>query len=181
MMLIARHSRRAWNYGSLMEWQKLSQPSTKAKPTRATTWNRIASHQRSSSSNWGTSSQISGHAQKSLGSYALLAIAREPFELCPYFKSPPPVSRRELSIDLTRRASGPKAEFPAPEIATKIGCAQGELGVLKSVGVKIRINSHSHSHSHSHIVVSTAWKHAVEHELICSYLPVYNSIPSLYR
>ena len=46
-------------------------------------------------------SQISSHAQKSLGSYALLAISREPFKLCPHFKSLPLVSARELSIDLT--------------------------------------------------------------------------------
>ena len=74
-------------------------------------------------------SQISSHAQKSFGSYALLAIAREPFELCQHFKSPSPVSRRELSIDLTWRASGPKPEFPAPEIQTESRCAQGERGV----------------------------------------------------
>ena len=45
-------------------------------------------------------SLISGHAQKYVVSYALLAIAREPFELCPNFKSPPSIARRELSIDL---------------------------------------------------------------------------------
>ena len=73
--------------------------------------------------------QISSHAQESLVSYALLAIAREPFELCSHFKSPSPVSRRELSIDLRWRASRPKPEFPAPEIETERRCAQGERGV----------------------------------------------------
>ena len=41
----------------------------------------------------------------------------------------PPVSARELFIDLTWGASGPEPEFPAPEIGTERGCAQGELGV----------------------------------------------------
>ena len=82
-------------------------------------------------------SQISSHAHKSFGSYALLAIAREPFELCPHFKSPSPVSRRELSIDLRWRASRPKPEFPAPEIETQSGCAQGERGVLKNINVRM--------------------------------------------
>ena len=76
-------------------------------------------------------SLISGHAQEYSGSYALLAIAREPFELCPHFKSPSPVSARELSIDLTWGASGPKPEFPAPEIGAQSRCAQGERGVKK--------------------------------------------------
>ena len=57
-------------------------------------------------------SLISGHAQKYLGSYALLAIAREPFELCPHFKSPPSVARRELSIDLTWLAQRPGTQNP---------------------------------------------------------------------
>ena len=80
----------------------------------------VASHQsvirrprRGQSSGQTRVSLISGHAQKYSGSYALLAIAREPFELCPHFKSPSPVSARELSIDPTRRARGPKPEFPA--------------------------------------------------------------------
>ena len=75
--------------------------------------------------------QLLLHVQKSLGSYALLAIAREPFELCPRFKSLSSVSRRELSIDLRWRASRPKPEFPAPEIETERRCAQGERGVNK--------------------------------------------------
>ena len=54
---------------------------------------------------------------------------REPFELCPHFKSLSSTARRELSIDLRWRASGPKPEFPAPEIGAQNGCAQGELGV----------------------------------------------------
>ena len=57
-------------------------------------------------------SLISGHAQKYSGSYALLAIAREPFELCPYFKSRPSVARRELSIDLTWLAHRPETQNP---------------------------------------------------------------------
>ena len=80
-------------------------------------------------------SLISGHAQKYVVNYALLAIAREPFELCSHFKSSSSVSRRELSIDLRWRASRPKPEFPAPEIETRIGCALGERGVKISIQV----------------------------------------------
>ena len=80
---------------------------------------------------WSVVSQISSHAQKSLGSYALLAIAREPFELRSHLKSPSSVSRRELSIDLRWRASRPKPEFPAPEIETERRCAQGERCLKK--------------------------------------------------
>ena len=60
-------------------------------------------------------------------------LAREPFELCPDFKSLPAVSARELPIDLRWRASRPKPEFPAPEIETERRCAQGERGVKKTV------------------------------------------------
>jgi hypothetical protein len=62
-------------------------------------------------------SLISGHAQKYSGSYALLAIAREPFELCPYFKSRPSVARRELSIDLTWLAHRPETQIPHFDLA----------------------------------------------------------------
>ena len=58
-----------------------------------------------------------------------MAITRKAFELCPDFKSLPPVLARELSIDLTWGASGPKPEFPAPEIGAQSRCAQGERGV----------------------------------------------------
>ena len=79
----------------------------------------VASHQsvirrprRGQSSGQTRVSLISGHAQKYSGSYALLAIAREPFELCPYFKSRPSVARRELSIDLTWLAHRPETQNP---------------------------------------------------------------------
>ena len=58
-----------------------------------------------------------------------MAVTPKPFELCPDFKSLPAVSARELSIDLTWRASGPKAEFPAPEIGAQNGRVLGERGV----------------------------------------------------
>ena len=80
-------------------------------------------------------SLISGHAQEYSGSYALLAIAREPFERCPHFKSPSPVSARELSIGLRWRASRPNAEFPAPEIETQSGRVLGERGVKKTITI----------------------------------------------
>ena len=100
-------------------------------PSVATHRSVIRRPRRRQSSGQTRVSLISGHAQKYSGSYALLAIAREPFELCPHFKSPSPVSARELSIDLTWRARGPKPEFPAPEIWTESRCAQGERGVKK--------------------------------------------------
>ena len=88
-------------------------------------------------------SLISGHAQEYSGSYALLAIAREPFELCPHFKSPSPVSARELSIRLTWGASGPKPEFPAPEIWTSESrCAQGERVMTTGIRPYARCQGH---------------------------------------
>ena len=62
-------------------------------------------------------------------SYALLARARESFELCSHFKSLPPVSDRELSADLTWRAHRQKPEFPGPGPETQSRCVQGERGV----------------------------------------------------
>eukprot|EP01046_Picozoa_sp_COSAG06_P033777 COSAG06_NODE_3477_length_5284_cov_62.292768_4_plen_167_part_00 len=62
-------------------------------------------------------------------SYALLARARESFELCSHFKSLPPVSDRELSADLTWRARRRKPEFPGPGPETQSRCVQGERGV----------------------------------------------------
>ena len=64
-------------------------------------------------------------------SYALLARARESFELCSHFKSLPPVSDRELSTDLTWRAHRRKPEFPGPGSGTQRRCVLGERGVLK--------------------------------------------------
>ena len=74
-------------------------------------------------------SLISGHAQEYSGSYALLAIAREPFELCPHFKSPPSVARRELSIDLTWLAHRPKTQNPPLLFFSRISRVLGEGGV----------------------------------------------------
>ena len=74
-------------------------------------------------------SQISSHAQKSLGSYALLAIAREPFELCPHFKSPPSVARRELSIDLTWVEHRPETQNPPLLSCPRTSRVLGEGGV----------------------------------------------------
>ena len=62
-------------------------------------------------------------------SYALLARARESFELCSHFKSLPPVSDRELSTDLTWRAHRRKPEFPALGSGTQSRCVLGERGV----------------------------------------------------
>ena len=62
-------------------------------------------------------------------SYALLARARESFELCSHFKSLPPVSDRELSADLTWRARRRKPEFPALGSETQSRCVLGERGV----------------------------------------------------
>ena len=62
-------------------------------------------------------------------SYALLARARESFELCSHFKSLPPVPDRELSADLTWRARRRKPEFPALGSGTQSRCVQGEWGV----------------------------------------------------
>ena len=62
-------------------------------------------------------------------SYALLARARESFELCSHFKSLPPVSDRELSTNLTWRAHRRKPEFPALGSETQSRCVQGERGV----------------------------------------------------
>ena len=62
-------------------------------------------------------------------SYALLARARESFELCSHFKSLPPVPDRELSADLTWRAHRRKPEFPALGSETQSRCVQGERGV----------------------------------------------------
>ena len=62
-------------------------------------------------------------------SYALLARARESFELCSHFKSLPPVSDRELSADLTWRAHRRKPEFPALGPRTQSSRVQGERGV----------------------------------------------------
>ena len=61
-------------------------------------------------------------------SYALLARARESFELCSHFKSLPPVSDRELSADLTWRAHRRKPEFPALGSGTQSRCVLGESG-----------------------------------------------------
>ena len=74
-------------------------------------------------------SLISGHAQKYSGSYALLAIAREPFELCPHFKSPPSIARRELSIDLTWLAHRPETQNPPLSFCSRISRVLGEGGV----------------------------------------------------
>ena len=62
-------------------------------------------------------------------SYALLARARESFELCSHFKSLPPVSDRELSANLTWRARRRKPEFPALGLGTQSTRVQGERGV----------------------------------------------------
>ena len=66
-------------------------------------------------------------------SYALLARARESFELCSHFKSLPPVSDRELSADLTWRARRRKPEFPALGSGTQSRCVLGERGVNTAV------------------------------------------------
>ena len=73
-------------------------------------------------------SLISGHAQKYVVSYALLAIAREPFELCPNFKSPPSIARRELSIDLRWPASKLETQNPPLRSDPRIGHILGEGG-----------------------------------------------------
>ena len=65
-------------------------------------------------------------------SHALLARARESFELCSHFKSLPPVSDRELSADLTWRARRRKPEFPALGSGTQSRCVQGDRGVLNA-------------------------------------------------
>ena len=67
--------------------------------------------------------------QKSLGSYALLAISREPFELCPNFKSLPSIARRELSIDLRWPASKLETQNPPLRSDSKISLVLGEGGV----------------------------------------------------
>eukprot|EP01046_Picozoa_sp_COSAG06_P052946 COSAG06_NODE_9032_length_2007_cov_30.719602_1_plen_215_part_00 len=64
-------------------------------------------------------------------SCALLARARQSFELCSHFKSLPPVSDRELSANLTWRARRRKPEFPALGLGTQSTRVQGERGVLK--------------------------------------------------
>ena len=73
-----------------------------------------------------------GHGSPALGFvdalYALLAIAREPFELCPHFKSPPSVARRELSIDLTWLAHRPKTQNPPLLFFSRISRVLGEGG-----------------------------------------------------
>ena len=60
-------------------------------------------------------------------SYALLARARESFELCSHFKSLPPVSDRELSADLTWRAHTSMASSPSTLLRSVIG-DEGALG-----------------------------------------------------
>ena len=60
-------------------------------------------------------------------SYALLARARESFELCSHFKSLQPV--------LTWRARRRKPEFPGP--GTQSRCVLGERGVNAAVFCKI--------------------------------------------
>ena len=73
-------------------------------------------------------SLISGHPQKYVGSYALLAISREPFELCPHFKSLPSIARRELSIDLRWPASKLETQNPPLRSDSKISLVLGEGG-----------------------------------------------------
>ena len=75
-------------------------------------------------------------------SYALLARARESFELCSHFKSLPPVSDRELSADLTWRARRRKPEFPGPGPETQSRCVQGERGVNSALQVSGIITLH---------------------------------------
>ena len=66
--------------------------------------------------------------QKYVGSYALLAISREPFELCPHFKSPPSVARGELSIDLTWLAHRPETQNPPLLFFSRTNRVLGEGG-----------------------------------------------------
>jgi hypothetical protein len=68
-------------------------------------------------------------------SYALLARARESFELCSHFKSLPPIPDRELSTDLTWRAHRRKPEFPTLGSGTQSRCVLGDRGVNSTPGL----------------------------------------------
>ena len=59
---------------------------------------------------------------------ALLAISREPFELCPHFKSLSSIARRELSIDLRWPASKLETQNPPLRSDPRIGHILGEGG-----------------------------------------------------
>jgi hypothetical protein len=72
-----------------------------------------------------------------------------PFELCSHFKSLPPVSVRELSANLTWRASNPFSEFPALGPETQSRCVQGERGVKQRVKTVTELARHSSENTHT--------------------------------
>ena len=98
-------------------------------PSEASHRSVIRRPRRGQSSGQTRVSLISGHAHKYSGSYALLAIAREPFELCPHFKSLSSIARRELSIDLRWPASKLETQNPPLRSDPRIGHILGEGGV----------------------------------------------------
>ena len=55
------------------------------------------------------------------------------FELCPLYKSPPSVARRELSTDLTWLAHRPEPENPPLPSRSRSGRVLGEGGVIRSI------------------------------------------------